>query len=140
MQLFVRGIKHFIVQHFKNKLRQTQVPDWNFEETFQFVSALLKLDWNLQIGFQLMETWRNSAETIQKVPHCSNYTGNSTQSFYIVSAVCQFYWYAIFHPVKALWINILGRQMRQIVKDFIWKFILSRLLILYSMMNWRFLL
>ena len=42
-----------------------QVSDWNFAETFQYVSALLKLDWNLHIRLPLTETWRNPAETIQ---------------------------------------------------------------------------
>ena len=53
-----------LLKLYRNLLHQVSA-DWNFAETFQFVSALLKLDWNLHIRFPLTETWRNPAETIQ---------------------------------------------------------------------------
>ena len=69
-----------LLKLYRNFLHQVSA-DWNFAETFQYVFALLKLDWNLHIRFPLTETWRNPAETIQLFPHCWNYTGNFNSKF-----------------------------------------------------------
>ena len=77
-----------LLKLYRNLLHVHQVSAyWNFEANFHFVSALLKLDWNLHIRIPLTEKLDgiqlklcNSfgiAETIQET---------STQSFYIVSA------------------------------------------------------
>ena len=83
---------------YRNLLHQVSA-DWNFAETFKFVSTLLKLNWNLHIRFPWTETWRNQAETIVSALIAETIQKTSTPSFYIVSAVFQFCWNGIFHPV-----------------------------------------